>query len=195
LKNPNYATDCRRNGRQSGRREHRCYTYEHVLGADGRLIYARTRLRLALFEPDIPQNTGAVLRLGACFGIGVDMIEPCGFLLDDRRLKRVALDYAAICPVTRHASWAAFLAARDPGSRLLLMTTSGNVALHRFAFERDDTILFGRESAGVPLFVHETAAARIVIPLRPPARSLNVALAAAIALGEALRQTAGFPEP
>jgi tRNA (cytidine/uridine-2'-O-)-methyltransferase len=152
-------------------------------------------LRLALFEPDIPQNTGAVLRLAACFGIGVEVIEPCGFLLDDRRLKRAALDYAAICPLIRHASWSHFLARRDPESRLLLMTTSGTVALHRFAFERNDTLLLGRESAGVPPYVHKAAAARIVIPLRPPARSLNVALAAAIALGEALRQTGGFAEP
>jgi tRNA (cytidine/uridine-2'-O-)-methyltransferase len=152
-------------------------------------------LRLALFEPDIPQNTGAMLRLAACFGVGVDVIEPCGFLLDDRRLRRAALDYAAICPVARHVSWSAFLADRHPGSRLLLMTTLGSVALHHFAFERHDTILLGRETAGVPPFVHAAAAARIVIPLRPPARSLNVALAAAIALGEALRQTGGFAEP
>ncbi|HEY3912144.1 MAG TPA: TrmH family RNA methyltransferase [Stellaceae bacterium] len=157
-------------------------------------VSAKPGLRLALYEPDIPQNTGAMLRLAACFGIGVDVIEPCGFLLDDRRLKRAALDYAAICPITRHASWAAFLAGRNPRSRLVLMTTSGTVALHRFAFAGDDTILFGRESAGVPLVVHEAAAARIAIPLRPPARSLNVALAAAIALAEALRQTAQLAE-
>ncbi|MGH7116910.1 MAG: TrmH family RNA methyltransferase [Stellaceae bacterium] len=151
-------------------------------------------MRLALYEPDIPQNTWAVLRLAACFGIAVDVIEPCGFLLDDRRLRRVALDYAAICPITRHASWTAFLADRNSRSRLVLMTTSGTVALHRFAFAGDDTILFGRESAGAPPAVHAAAAARIAIPLRPPARSLNVALAAAIALGEALRQTAQLAE-
>ncbi|HTV45771.1 MAG TPA: TrmH family RNA methyltransferase [Stellaceae bacterium] len=151
-------------------------------------------MRLALFQPDIPQNTGAVLRLAACLGVALDVIEPCGFLLDDRRLKRVALDYAAICPVTRHISWTAFLAARDPNSRLVLMTTAGTVALHRFAFAAADTLLFGRETAGVPPIVHETAAARVVIPLRPPARSLNLALAAAIALAEALRQTGQLPE-
>jgi tRNA (cytidine/uridine-2'-O-)-methyltransferase len=156
---------------------------------------ARIELRLALFEPDIPQNTGAVLRLAACFGVAVDVIEPCGFLLDDRRLRRVALDYASFCPITRHASWPDFLSDRNARSRLVLMTTSGTVALHRFAFEDDDTILLGRESAGVPPAVHQAAAARIVIPLRPPARSLNVALAGAIALAEALRQTARFPEP
>ncbi len=159
------------------------------------VISVKIGLRLALFEPDIPQNTGAVLRLAACFGVSVDVIEPCGFLLDDRRLKRVGLDYAAFCPIVRHASWTAFLGARDPRSRLVLMTTSGDVALHRFAFERDDTILLGRESAGVPPTVHEAVAARIAIPLRPPARSLNVALAGAMALAEGLRQTAQFTEP
>ncbi len=150
-------------------------------------------MRLALFQPDIPQNTGAVLRLAACFGVGVDVIEPCGFVLDDRRLRRVALDYAAICPFTRHASWSAYRTTRDPHSRLVLMTTSGTVALHRFVFAAADTILLGRETAGVPPFVHDAAAARIVIPLRQPARSLNLALAAAIALAEALRQTGQFP--
>jgi len=151
-------------------------------------------LRLALYEPDIPQNTGALLRLAACFGVEVDLIEPCGFLLDDRRLKRAALDYAASLPFRRHASWTAFLADRDPRSRLILMTTSGRVAIHRFAFAADDTIVLGRESAGVPGHVHQCAAARVVIPLRPPARSLNVALAGAIALAEALRQTGLFAE-
>jgi tRNA (cytidine/uridine-2'-O-)-methyltransferase len=152
-------------------------------------------LRLALFEPDIPQNTGALLRLAACLGAAVDLIEPCGFLLDDRRFRRAALDYATALALTRHRSWHAFLADRDPCSRLVLMTTSGTVALHRFAFAADDTILLGRESAGVPEPVHRAAAARIVIPLRPPARSLNVALAGAIALAEALRQTGRFPDP
>jgi tRNA (cytidine/uridine-2'-O-)-methyltransferase len=152
-------------------------------------------LRLALFEPDIPQNTGALLRLTGCFGVAVDLIEPLGFLLDDRRLKRAALDYAALALVHRHASWGAFVAARDPTSRLILMTTTGNIALHRFAFARNDTLLLGRESAGVPEFVHRAAAARVVIPMVPGARSLNVALAGAIALAEALRQTDGFRAP
>jgi len=150
-------------------------------------------LRLALFEPDIPQNTGALLRLAACFGVEVDLIEPCGFLLDDRRLKRVALDYTANISLRRHASWQAFLVDRDPRTRLILMTTSGSVALHRFAFAANDTILLGRESAGVPEAVHHAASERVVIPLRQPARSLNVALAGAIVLAEALRQTALFP--
>ena len=151
-------------------------------------------MRLALFEPDIPQNTGALLRLAACLGVDVDLIEPCGFLLDDRRFRRALLDYAAVLQICRHASWAAFLAARNPQSRLILMTTAGTIALHNFAFAADDTILLGRESAGVPGAVHRTASARVVIPLRSPARSLNVALAGALALGEALRQTGLFPQ-
>jgi tRNA (cytidine/uridine-2'-O-)-methyltransferase len=150
-------------------------------------------VRLALYEPDIPQNTGALLRLAACFGIGVDLIGPLGFLYGDRRLKRAALDYAALAAVTRHVSWAAFLAALGADSRLVLMTTSGNIALDRFAFLPSDTILLGRESAGVPQHVHEAASARLVIPLRAGTRSLNVALAGAIALYEALRQTGGLP--
>ena len=152
-------------------------------------------MRLALFEPDIPQNTGALLRLAACFGTAVDLIEPCGFLLDDRRLKRAVLDYTADLAICRHLSWPAFLARRAPQSRLILMTTKGTTPLHRFMFAADDTILLGRESAGVPEEVHRAAAARVVIPLRPGARSLNVALAGAIALAEGLRQTGLFPEP
>jgi tRNA (cytidine/uridine-2'-O-)-methyltransferase len=151
-------------------------------------------VRLALFEPDIPQNTGALLRLAACFAVAVDLIEPCGFLLDDRRLRRALLDYGDLTVVRRHASWPVFLAERDPRSRLVLMTTGGSVPLHRFAFAAGDTILLGRESAGVPEAVHRAADARIAIPLRHGARSLNVALAGAMALGEALRQTGLFPD-
>jgi tRNA (cytidine/uridine-2'-O-)-methyltransferase len=164
-----------------------------MLSATAQALAGTRHLRLALFEPDIPQNTGALLRLAACFGVAVDVIEPCGFLWDDRRLKRAALDYAALASMRRHASWAAYLAARNPASRLVLLTTQGDEPLHRFAFAAGDTLLLGRESAGVPDFVHAAAAARIVIPLAPPARSLNVALACAIALAEALRQTAGMP--
>jgi tRNA (cytidine/uridine-2'-O-)-methyltransferase len=149
-------------------------------------------LRLALYEPDIPQNTGALLRLAACFGVGVDIIEPCGFLWDDRRLRRAALDYSALAQVRRHASWTLFLGTLS--ARLVLMTTAGTVALQDFTFVRDDIILLGRESAGVPDFVDRRADARVVIPLRPPARSLNVALVGAVALAEALRQTKGFPK-
>jgi tRNA (cytidine/uridine-2'-O-)-methyltransferase len=153
-------------------------------------------LRLALFEPDIPQNAGALLRLAACFDIAIDLIEPCGFLFDDRRLRRAGLDYLELCRVRRHASWTTFLAQHDSGSRrLVLLSTRGTVPLYDFAFAADDTILLGRESAGAPPEVHAAAAARVAIPLRPGARSLNVALAGAIALGEALRQTDLLPKP
>ena len=150
-------------------------------------------MRLALYEPDIPQNTGALLRLAACFGVGVDLIEPAGFLLDDRRLKRAGLDYADLVAVARHASWRQFQASRDRDSRLILMTTSGTAPLHDFDFAATDTILLGRESAGVPEEVHTAADARLVIPLQSGARSLNVALAGAIALFEALRQVGLLP--
>jgi tRNA (cytidine/uridine-2'-O-)-methyltransferase len=145
-------------------------------------------MRLALFEPDIPQNTGAILRLAACFGVGVDVIEPTGFVLDDRRLKRAGLDYAARAVLARHESWQRYLAERDRG-RLLLLTTAGPVPYHRFAFRADDTLLLGRESAGAPAEVHGRADARLRIPMVAGARSLNVATAAAIVLAEALRQT------
>ena len=150
-------------------------------------------MRLALFEPDIPQNTGALLRLAACFGVAVDLIEPLGFLFDDRRLRRAALDYAARVTICRHNSWTAFMTRRDASSRLVLLTTSGAITLHRFAFVASDTLLLGRESAGVPDAVHHVADARVAIPMQPGARSLNVALAGAVALAEALRQTGGLP--
>ena len=150
-------------------------------------------MRLALYEPDIPQNTGAILRLAACCGVAVDLIEPFGFLWEDRRLKRAGMDYLDQVEFTRHASWAKFRAASNP-SRLVLLTTRGTTPYHRFAFQADDTLLFGRESSGVPEAVHEAAAARLAIPVRPGLRSLNVALAAAMVLGEALRQTGLLPE-
>ena len=152
-------------------------------------------MRLALFQPDIPQNTGALLRLAACFGVAVDLIEPFGFVFDDRRLRRAVLDYAARVEMHRHSSWDAFLAARNPNSRLVLLTTAGTARLHQFAFAASDTLLLGRESAGVPDFVHASAAARVVIPLQAGNRSLNVAMAGAIALFEALRQTGQLPQP
>jgi tRNA (cytidine/uridine-2'-O-)-methyltransferase len=148
-------------------------------------------MRLALFEPDIPQNAGAILRLGACLGVAVDIIEPAGFVLGDRRMRRAGMDYLAQGDLLRHDSWAAFAA--RPRGRLVLLTTQGALAYHRFAFRPDDTLLFGRESEGVPEAVHRAADARVRIPLRPGLRSLNVALAAALVLGEALRQIGGFP--
>ncbi len=148
-------------------------------------------VRLALYEPDIPQNTGAILRLGACLGVAVDIIEPCGFVLDDRRLRRAGMDYLDRARMTRHVSWPAFLG--DHRGRLVLLTTRGENRLAGFRFRRGDTIVLGRESAGVPEPVHAAAEARVVIPMTEGARSLNVALAAALALGEALRQTGQFP--
>ena len=150
-------------------------------------------MRLALYEPDIPQNTGTILRLCACLGVAVDLIEPFGFVWDDRHLKRAGMDYLDQVTLTRHRSWDAFHAA-PPAGRLVLLTTHGTLPYHRFAFRADDTLLLGRESAGVPEAVHRAADARLVIPLRPGLRSLNVASAAALALGEALRQTGLLPE-
>ncbi len=148
-------------------------------------------MRIALFEPDIPQNAGAIFRLAACLGVPVDVIEPCGFVLDDRRLKRVAMDYGALAEIVRHDSWRAFAEKRAPG-RVVLLTTKGDAVYSDFAFETSDTLLLGRESAGVPEAVHAAADARLIVPMAPGARSLNVVTAAAIVLGEALRQTGGF---
>jgi tRNA (cytidine/uridine-2'-O-)-methyltransferase len=150
-------------------------------------------MRLALYQPDIPQNTGALMRLAACLGVALDLIEPAGFLLSDRRLKRAG-NYLEALELTRHRSWDAFLAQRPPTARLILLTTQGSVPYHRFVFEREDILLLGRESAGVPDAVHEAADARLRVPMRETARSLNVALAAAMVLGEALRQTGLLPE-
>ncbi len=151
-------------------------------------------MRLALYEPDIPQNTGTILRLGACLGVPVDLIGPAGFDVTDRALRRAALDYLAHVEIERHASFAAFLSAqRVRGGRLLLMTTHGEEAYTAFAYRPDDTLLLGRESAGAPPSVHGVADARLRIPLRPGLRSLNIAVAAAMVVGEALRQTGGFP--
>jgi tRNA (cytidine/uridine-2'-O-)-methyltransferase len=151
-------------------------------------------MRLALFQPDIPQNLGAALRLGACMGVPVDVVEPCGFPLSDRAMHRAAMDYAEKVEVTRHSSWSRFLEAPERAQgRLLLFTTSGAAPFHKFRYRPDDVLLFGRESAGVPPEVHQAADARLFIPLVPGARSLNLVNAAAMALGEALRQTGGFP--
>jgi tRNA (cytidine/uridine-2'-O-)-methyltransferase len=151
---------------------------------------------LALFQPDIPQNLGAAVRLAACLAIELEIVEPCGFPLGDRAVRRAAMDYGGQARVTRRASWAAFLAesARAEG-RLVLFTTRGGRAFTDFAFESGDTLLFGRESSGAPDEVHAAAEARLVIPIAAEARSLNVVVAAAMALSEALRQTGGFPTP
>jgi len=149
-------------------------------------------MRLALFEPDIPQNAGALLRLGACLNVGVDIIEPCGFLLTDKGLKRAGMDYLALASLKRHTSWDRFQADRGHG-RLILLTTKAAQPYAGFTFAPDDTLLVGRESAGVPQVVHEAADARLLIPMAPGARSLNVSQAAAMVLGEALRQCNLFP--
>ena len=149
-------------------------------------------MRLALFQPDIPQNTGALIRLSACLKVPLDIIEPCGFVLDDKRLRRAGLDYHDQAAVSRHRSWDAYQ--RQRRGRLLLLTTKASAPYTGFSFRRDDNLLLGRESAGVPEEVHQAAEERIVIPISADCRSLNVALAAAMVLGEALRQTGAFPQ-
>jgi len=149
-------------------------------------------MRLVLFEPDIPQNAGTLLRLCACLGLAVDLIEPCGFLLDDRRLRRSGMDYLEQVELARHSSWRAYQTVAR--ARLVLLTTAADLAYTDFAFRPDDSLMVGRESAGVPSHVHAAAAARLRVPMRPGLRSLNVALAAAMVLGEALRQIEGFPK-
>jgi len=150
---------------------------------------------LALYQPDIPQNAGTMLRLCACLGVEAHVIEPAGFDLSDRALKRAGMDYLQQVALTRHMSWRAFADWRsgDPARRLVLATTRGSLPYADFAFAPGDMILMGRESAGVPDTVHEAADARITIPIAAGLRSLNVATAAAMNLGEALRQTNGFP--
>ena len=153
-------------------------------------------MRLALYQPDIPQNAGTVIRLGACLGVAIDIIEPAGFTFTMRELRRATLDYAALAEVRRHLNWEAFLGARaDAGGRLVLLTTKAGLAYTEFRFRSGDTLLLGRESAGVPASVRAASDAAVRVPMRAEARSLNVAVAAAMVLGEALRQTAAWPEP
>lgn len=150
-------------------------------------------MRLALYQPDMPQNLGAAIRIAACFGLALDVIEPCGFALTDKALRRVAMDYAGQAAVERHASFATFLAApARAAGRLILLETDGSSRLHDVAFADGDTLLLGRESAGSPPEVYAAAHAVVRIPLAAGRRSLNVAVAGAVALSEALRQTGGF---
>jgi len=149
-------------------------------------------MRLALFQPDIPQNTGTLLRLGACLGVPVEIIEPCGFIFDDQRLRRSAMDYLPLVEMTRHSSWAEFLARRGQ-QRLVLLSARAALAYTDFAFDADDILLLGQESAGVPEPVRQRADAQLRIPLQGGLRSLNVAMAGAMVLGEAMRQTQAFP--
>lgn len=149
----------------------------------------RPDLRIALYQPDIPGNTGTILRMAACFGIGVDVIEPAGFDICDRALKRAGMDYLEQAALTRHANWEQFQEWRlSEKRRLLLFSTKAAEPYTQFSFRRGDILLLGRESAGVPDEVHLAADARLIIPMVPGARSLNLALSAAIATGEALRQ-------
>lgn len=151
-------------------------------------------MRIALYQPDIPQNTGTILRTAACLGIGVDVIGPAGFDLSDRALRRAGMDYLARAALRVHDSWAAFLAdRRAEGGRIVLLTTRGAVRHDGFAFSATDTLLFGRESAGVPDDVHEAADARVRIAMVEGVRSLNVAVSCALVAGEALRQTGLWP--
>ena len=149
-------------------------------------------MRLALFQPDIPGNVGAILRTAACFGVPVDLIEPLGFPWDDKRIRRAAMDYGGHVDATRHLDWDAFRATLGP-SRLVVMAARGSVPIADAGFRPDDVILMGSESAGAPPYVHEAAGLRVRIPIAPGLRSLNVSVAAGIALAEALRQTGGLP--
>lgn len=150
-------------------------------------------MRLVLFQPDIAQNAGTILRLAACLEIGVDVVEPCGFPFDTAKFRRAGMDYIDQVDWRRHSSWGAYRA-EQPAGRLVLLSTKADILLQDFAFRPDDNLLFGQESAGVPAEVAGVADASVRIPLNAQARSLNVAVAAAITAFEALRQTQGLPQ-
>lgn len=146
-------------------------------------------MRLVLYQPDIPQNTGTMSRLAACLGVAVDIVEPAGFDVSDRHFRRSGMDYLDAVAIVRHPSWEAFDARRrEAGLRLVLASTQGAIRYTDFAFADTDALLLGRESAGVPAAVHDAADARLVVPMRAGFRSLNVAVTAAMMLGEASRQ-------
>lgn len=150
-------------------------------------------MRVALYQPDIPQNTGTILRLCACLDVGVDIIEPAGFDMTSRTMKRAGLDYLDAAKRIHHSTFTLFKrTTHDNGSRVILLSTRGETPYHHFTFAPTDTLLLGRESAGVPDIVHDSVDARVNIPIGPSFRSLNVAVALAMVLGEALRQTGGF---
>ena len=147
-------------------------------------------MRIALYEPDIPQNTGTILRLAACLGVEAHIIEPAGFPTSDRAFRRAGMDYLDRVSIVRHTGWSTFEAwRRAEGLRLILFTTAGGLSYLDQTYQANDILMFGRESAGVPDDVHQAADARLVIPMQPTLRSINVAMAAAMALGEAMRQT------
>ena len=145
-------------------------------------------MRLALYQPEIPQNAGTMIRMAACFGLPVDIIEPCGFIFDDRRFDRAGMDYLKETEINRYVSFDAYLEEKPQG-RLILLTTKASLPYTRFRFEKDDILLMGRESAGVPEEVHKQADGRVLIPMKKQMRSLNVAISCGIVLGEAMRQT------
>lgn len=143
-------------------------------------------LRLALYQPDIPQNTGTLMRLCACLGVAMDVIEPCGFVLSDKNLRRAGMDYLDRLNWKRHADWAAFQAQKS--GRVIILSTQASENYTDFIFQNSDILLLGRESSGLPQAVHDSADARVIIPMQAGMRSLNVAIAGAMVLGEALRQ-------
>lgn len=150
-------------------------------------------MRIALFQPDIDGNVGTILRLAACWGVAVDIVMPCGFPAGDKDLRRAAMDYGAAVDVTRHADFAAFRESLN-GARLVALTSAGDISLYDAAFHLDDVLLMGRESAGLPDDIHAEAALRVRIPMKAGFRSLNLAVATGIALGESLRQTGQIPQ-
>jgi len=153
-------------------------------------------MRIALYEPDIPQNTGTILRLCACLGIEAHIIEPAGFPVSDRAFRRAGMDYLDQVKIVRHGAWDAFVDwRRGERLQLILLTTAAERSYLDHAFRDDQILLLGRESAGVPEAVHRSADVRLRITMRPGLRSINVAMAAALVAGEALRQTRGFPQP
>jgi len=154
-------------------------------------------MRIALYQPDIPQNTGTVLRLSACLGVPVDVIEPTGFDMSDRALRRAGLDYLDQAALTRHRSWNHFLSdlrANEPPPRLVLLSSQAQLSHHAFAFRPDDVLLFGRESAGAPPDVHDAANVHLRVPMQPAMRSLNLAVSVAIVVDAAGTQTQLWPD-
>jgi len=150
-------------------------------------------MELALFQPDIPQNTGTLMRLCACMNIPLNIIEPCGFVLSDKNLKRACMDYIEHVDLRKHSSWQAFKE-NNKGKRLILMTTKTDLPYTNFEFTPNDILIAGRESAGAPDYVHNECHAQVTIPMSPDTRSLNIAIASAMILSEALKQTNGFPK-
>ena len=144
-------------------------------------------MHIVLYKPDIPQNTAAIIRLGACLNLKIHLIEPCGFNLNDKRFERVVMDYLGLCDVIRHADFKTFLK-KYKKSRIVLMTTKAKKIYHKFRFKKNDMLLFGRESAGVPKELHQLLKNKIKIPMNKKTRSLNVAMSVAIVTSEALRQ-------